>query len=82
MQMPPAHDDTAYHTEGVDHLMLGWYANLYPTMRIKKMLPDFVPYPHCWQVDGSCAPIRKSVSFMLDHLQPIMYVSLATYWFS
>ena len=64
VQMPPAHDDTAYHTEGVDHIMLGWYANLYPTMRIKKMLPDFVPYPHCWQVDGSCAPIRKSVSFL------------------
>ncbi len=23
VQMPPAHDDTAYHTEGVDHIMLG-----------------------------------------------------------
>ena len=64
VQIPPAYDDAAYHTEGVDHLMLGWYANLYPTMRIKKRLPDFVPYPHCWEVDGSCAPIRKSVSFL------------------
>jgi hypothetical protein len=64
VQIPLAYDNTAYHTDGMDHVMLGWYADLYPTMRIKKRLPDFVPYPHCWELDGSCSPIRKSVSFL------------------
>ncbi len=62
--MPAVYVGSVYHTEGRDPLLLGWYANLYPTLHIKKLPPNFVPFPNCWEVNGSCGPIRKAVSFL------------------
>jgi len=64
VQMPVVYFGSVYHTEGRDPLLLGWYANQYPTLHIKKLPPNFVPFPNCWEVNGSCSPIRKAVSFL------------------